>query len=156
MSPVPDILLLAETDNPLQAPVLSACYDYWLTLKENAPMPPRDGFKPRDLVEYLPLISLIDVIEGGADFRYRLVGTCIDEVIGHHYTGLLLSEIANKKSRATRRETYQRCVEEKRTVYTAGSLSNYNKDYRFYQTLLMPFSDDGKSVNILFAAHDSR
>ena len=153
MSKKPDIIATVETDDPLSVPLLRDCHDYWLHLKAGAILPSRQQFKPGDLPQHLPHITLIEVIDHGEDFLYRLIGTKIDEAMGVNYTGMLLSEIPNKDSRTLRFTNYRLCVKERKPVYTAGSLTYYDKDFRHYQTLLMPFSDDGENVDIIFTVH---
>ncbi|MEE8371893.1 MAG: PAS domain-containing protein, partial [Sphingomonadales bacterium] len=61
-------------------------------------MPSRADFQPRETVRFLPLISLIDVLEDGRDYRFRLVGSAVEAMLQTSLTGLKLSEYPHRES----------------------------------------------------------
>jgi hypothetical protein len=54
-------------------------------------MPARNDFTPRDMKAYLRRIHLYDVVDGGRDFRIRLLGTSMTIGMGQDPTGKLMS-----------------------------------------------------------------
>lgn len=66
---------------------------YWQGLRGDAPLPWREAIDPAAIRSLLPYTFLVDVVDRGRDFRYRLVGTDIVAHTPHDNTGLLLSEI---------------------------------------------------------------
>jgi len=65
---------------------------HWRALKGARAMPARADFTPRDLKRCLPVVHIYDVIDGGADFRARLVGTGVYPGLDEDQTGKLVSE----------------------------------------------------------------
>jgi hypothetical protein len=67
-------------------------HDYWTTLAAGRPMPFTSDIDPLAMKPALGYIMLLDVIDGGRDFRYRLYGSRIAAVSGFDVTGRLVSE----------------------------------------------------------------
>ena len=64
-------------------PILAAGFDYWCGL------PRQDGFPDRGDVDpslmpkrILPYVALLEILDGGADARYRLAGQEFNENFG--------------------------------------------------------------------------
>lgn len=48
--------------------------------------PRRSDIDPTEIPRHLPHIHMMDVLDGGADFRYRLIGTAIVQGLGRDNT----------------------------------------------------------------------
>jgi hypothetical protein len=72
---------------PLQAPV--SCHvdlcRYWLAKRGARSMPARSDIDPADIPALLPHIFLVHKSDG--QFRFRLVGTAVEQQIGRGLTG---------------------------------------------------------------------
>ena len=79
----------AET---VEDPDLRATLDYWLRLRGSRKMPSRTEIAPKDIKHALRTIHIYEVVDGGADFRARLVGTGVFPGLATDQTGKLLSE----------------------------------------------------------------
>ena len=55
-------------------------------------MPARAEIAPKDIKRSLHMIHIYEVLDGGADFRARLIGTGVFPGLGANQTGKLLSE----------------------------------------------------------------
>ncbi|MEJ0025218.1 MAG: PAS domain-containing protein [Rhizomicrobium sp.] len=87
--PVPaDILPAASVEDAN----LRFTLDYWGRLKGERRMPARADVLPRDIKHCLRYIHIYDVIDGGADFRARLVGTSVFPGLDDDQTGKLVSQ----------------------------------------------------------------
>lgn len=87
--PVPaDILPAASVVDPALRETLS----YWERLRGPLPMPARAQIVPKDIRGVLRYIHIYDVVEGGADFRARLVGTSVYPGLDTDQTGRLVSQ----------------------------------------------------------------
>jgi hypothetical protein len=74
--------------------VLIALHAYWNHQRRGRAVPDRADIDPVDIgAGLLPHVALVDVIDGGARFRNRLVGTAITERWGFETTGCFLDEI---------------------------------------------------------------
>lgn len=88
----PDIVWNPPVDR-LGAPQLRFLLRYWTDLAGARAMP---GAKEIDALEMRPAlgyINLLDVVEGGEDFRYRVFGSVIAAVAGYDMTGRLVSAL---------------------------------------------------------------
>jgi PAS domain len=65
---------------------------YWTTLAAGRAMPGMAEIDALALRPALGYIALLDVVDGGRDFRYRLYGTVLAAVAGFDMTGRLTSE----------------------------------------------------------------
>lgn len=74
---------------------------------------------PLDLLPALGFIMLLDVLDGGADFRYRLYGSLIAERTGYDWTGHTLSDmIARSFTGIFYAAVYRAVMLRRRPVYT--------------------------------------
>lgn len=66
--------------------------DYWRKLKGERRMPVRTEILPKDIKHCLRYIHIYEVVDGGADFRARLVGTSVFPGLDDDQTGKLVSQ----------------------------------------------------------------
>jgi hypothetical protein len=77
-------------DDPILGPVLA----YWLRKRGTSSMPRKRDIDPTEIdPKTLPNLQIIDVIDDGERFRYRLVGTALVEANGKDYTGRYPEEL---------------------------------------------------------------
>jgi len=67
-------------------------FDHWRKLKGERRMPARAEILPKDIKHCLRYIHIYDVVDGGADFRARLVGTSVFPGLELDQTGKLVSQ----------------------------------------------------------------
>jgi hypothetical protein len=78
----------SDVDNPILAYVLS----YWRHKSSPGRPPSRKDIELRDLKSHLPWVILVDSVDGGEDFRYRVVGTRVAEYFLGDGTGKTVRE----------------------------------------------------------------
>lgn len=86
-TPVDDIGrgFVPVAQNEIKAnPVIDEAYRYWLAQRHGRKFPSRSDISPRGLKNLLRYTALIAVIDGGADYEYRIVGDAC--VLAHGYT----------------------------------------------------------------------
>lgn len=86
----PEIIWSPTVDNLIPAP-LRFLFTYWSGLAGAHPVPLARQIDPLDMRPALGHVSLLDVVNGGRDFRYRLFGTVITAVSDFDMTGRLVS-----------------------------------------------------------------
>jgi len=75
-------------------PILGALYRYWSRCRGRRRVPDRRDIDPLQLgAKLLPHVGLMDIVDGGARVRYRLLGTAIVERFGADPTGKLMDEV---------------------------------------------------------------
>jgi hypothetical protein len=76
----------------MEAAPLAALIEYWSSLREGDALPRADKIDPLGMRRALGYVMLIDAVETGKNFRYRLYGSAVAAVSGFDMTGRLLSE----------------------------------------------------------------
>ena len=75
-------------------PLLRAVYDFYVARRGVRPMPSRADIDPIDMPRAaLPYLVLLEVIDGGARFRWRLTGTEVVSRFGRDATGKFGEEV---------------------------------------------------------------
>jgi hypothetical protein len=107
-----------------------------------------------DIPRLLPYVFLVDVEREPQRFRFRLVGTQICAWAGRDATGLYTDEPAFGPNGGTLTRQYAEVVARGRALYTEQPAARPDRDFIFYDKLVLPLSADGVHVNMLFCATD--
>ena len=78
----------------MEAPPLAALIEYWSSLRVDDALPRADKIDPLGMRRALGYVMLVDAIDNGRDFHYRLYGSAVAAVSGFDMTGRLLSDHA--------------------------------------------------------------
>ena len=135
--------------------VIGAVRDYWASKCRGARLPSREQIRPAEIKAWLPHILLVDVLEGGADFRYRVVGTRIMQDFTTSPTGRRMSDVIAPFGAPAVNETlrvYRGVVEGRAPLQMRGSGAWYAQGAKTFDAVLAPLSDDGERVNMIFGA----
>ncbi len=125
---------------------------YWREKRGDHAMPARADLDPLDIPTLLPIVGLIDVLDGGARFRYRLIGTEIVEVGGHDPTGRFLDEVLPEWGYADYLiGLFREVTRERRPLYGESDFRGPGRMEHRVRRLLMPLSGDGQAVDMIFA-----
>ncbi len=117
-------------------------------------MPLRRDIDPIELKGHLPSLFMLDVIEDGRDFRYRLVGTTIAAMSGRDVTGAKLSTLYHADPDALARiaTLFGPVISERRPVFARGTVFwRPERDFRRFEAGYFPLSTDGETVDIILA-----
>jgi len=115
-------------------------------------MPRRSDIDPAQIPAVLPFIMLLEPEDGR--FRYRLVGSKIEEAYGIYCTGHYMDEVVAGDRRQVAQTTYMTVVETRRPVASRGSFITLKGKDLDVTRLLLPLSEDGESVTMILAAID--
>jgi hypothetical protein len=90
----PPVIIWRPQPTDVELPQLAALLRYWegLPRQTDAPGPHLKLIDPLGMREALGFVALIDILEGGGDFLYRVYGTRIAERYGADLTGRRTSE----------------------------------------------------------------
>jgi hypothetical protein len=145
----PNVELDRQDDWP---PVLAFVRDYWQAKRGSRTMPARNDISPSQLKAQLPHILLADVIEGGVDFRYRLVGTQLRGFFQGEPSAKLMSEImapfGDRTCEATL-QTYRTVVKHRAPLRLTGAGTWFGQKTKLFDAYLAPLSDDGVTPNMV-------
>jgi hypothetical protein len=138
-----------STDWPI---VLAFVRDYWNEKRGARSMPSRNDISPAQLKSQLPHILLADAVEGGLDFRYRLVGTQLRPFFRFEPSGKLISEVTAPFGEATvgaTLEAYRSVIERRAPVRLTGAGSWYGQEPKLFDAFLAPLSDNDVEVSMI-------
>jgi hypothetical protein len=79
----------------LTATQLRQAISYWDQLRAGRRFPARAELNPRQMTKLLPYMSLVKVIDGGADFEHRIVGDIMVQAYRVNIQNRRFSDIAN-------------------------------------------------------------
>jgi hypothetical protein len=122
---------------------LGQLLDYWRALPRTGDLPAVETIDPTALVFILGWLMIIDPIDGGADFTYRLYGSSIAEVMGRDLTGCKLSDSFPGVAAFTS-GVYRDVMRDRRPVLTRHTPPRRIAVSR-WERLILPFAgaDDG-------------
>ncbi len=134
----------------LRSPVNLFGFDYWKRQRGSRSMPSRRDIDPAEITKILPHVFLLDVQQSPLDFRYRLIGTKMDEHMTQRYTGQWMSEIPHQAPPSRIWANCRRVVVERLPLSGDTPYVGRNKEFLTTEDLIMPLSDDGETVDMLF------
>jgi hypothetical protein len=130
---------------------LGQLLDYWRALPRTGDLPAAETIDPAALVFILGWLMIIDPIDGGADFNYRLYGTNIAEVMGRDLTGCKLSDSFPQVA-AFASGVYRNAMRDRRPVLTRHTPPRRIVVSR-WERLILPFAgSDGSVARFLVGA----
>lgn len=147
----------AKPADALVSAQLVTVYDAWKQAAAGRLAPKREEITPAPMKSALPWIWMIDVVEEGRDFRFRVAGDRVIQFMGRRYAGHLLSEFQDQPFFQRMRAILELCVARKQP-FAAGPLPSNLKDKDFLEmeVVVLPLSEDGRSVTGIFGALDVR
>ncbi|MDF1735699.1 MAG: PAS domain-containing protein [Minwuia sp.] len=126
-------------------------YTYWQTMRGDRRIPSRSSFSPAEVPRLLPSLILLDVEPGTGRMVVRVLGTRVATVYGKDYTGRYLDEIYFGANTTSVLDDYGTCARDGVPVLGERNFRNVRDVVYRMERLILPFSDDGKSVNKLIA-----
>ena len=126
---------------------------YWENRRGANAMPRRQDIAPSDMRAHLRHVLLADVIDGGQDFRYRLVGSELQRYFAGNPTGRLMSDALapfGPETVSRTIATYRSVVQRRKPLRIRGSGVLYNQEAKTFDALLAPLAGDGDTANMVF------
>jgi hypothetical protein len=146
------IVVWAPSAEQVNEPPLRCLFDYWSELADGSVLPHHRQIDPLAMRAALGHVMLIDVIEGGHDFRYRLYGSAIARISELDMTGRLMSaHPASSYVAEFALAVSQAVVQRRSPIYTERAPALAAKATR-WRRLAFPLVDDAGEVTRLLAA----
>ena len=141
----PDSDLVTE---PKQA-AISSFADLWLSKCAGDMLPARSDFPTEDLRPWMGNLILMDVLNGGCDFRYRLIGTDIVTVVGRDLTGKLVSECDYDGGYEHVLSSFKLPIDRRCPVFRRGKVIwRSRKSFLNYESVHCPLRTTGDAVEM--------
>lgn len=113
-------------------------------------MPARRDIDTIELREWLGDLILVEVVEGGASYRYRVYGTKLVDLFGHELTGKAVSHFASARQPLIVGD-YDQVRRERKPVYFDRQVVIRGERVRV-QILTLPLSANDAEVDMILAA----
>jgi hypothetical protein len=132
-------------------PRLARLAALWLEQAQEGRIPARGAFGPEALhaLGVLPNVMLVEVIDGGARFRYRLVGTEITTATARDATGKFFDELYAPRTLKNRTAALRWVLRERRPLRTTDHLDVQGREHIGYEALVAPLGDGGSDIALL-------
>lgn len=125
-------------------------YRLWQAKRRGGGIPARSDFGLDDLRTLMGSIAILDVIDGGADFRFRLYGSNIASAYRGEMTGKSVRDY-RPHFYAKIAPGYLRCVDTRTPHYDEIEVDDQMMLYR-WERLVLPLAADGTTVDMLLVA----
>ncbi len=123
---------------------------YWLGLRGARALPARRDLDPLALsAPILPRLWIVDCEAGGTCFRFRLAGEEINATFGFPVRGLTLADAFPDRLRASVQARFERIAREACGCHCVGTVYVENERNGHGERLILPLSEDGRSVTQL-------
>jgi hypothetical protein len=146
----------AVVDPPtIKEPLLNAVREYWRSKCAGRRMPRRADLDVLEMRAFMGSMFLFDVIDGGRDFRFRLIGTHLVEKFGRDSTGKTFNEVYSGGDPGAvnwLRGVYERVATEAVPIWSRAPLDQVGRDFVVSTAIHLPLSADGATVNMIFGA----
>ena len=121
------------------------------------PLPDRHAIDPGEIVQHLPWIFMVDVLEGGADYRYRLLGTGIVAANYRDATGRSFRDLYgdDRTKLAGARLGFDQARVTAGPAFTSGR-AFWRPDWAYdrFESAFLPLSTGGDSIDISGSASE--
>jgi hypothetical protein len=125
---------------------LRVVLEYWSGLARHGALPHYRQVDPAEMRNALGYVMLVDAVDGGRDFRYRLYGSIIARISGADMTGRLLSwHHASPYVAEFAIAVYRAAALRRRPIYTERTPVLAERTTR-WQRLALPLRDDSDEV----------
>jgi hypothetical protein len=141
------------TDDPPFRPCdrrLIDLYRLWQSKCRNGRLPARADFTVDDLRPLMGRIAILDVVDGGADFRFRLYGSDIARAYRGEMTGKSVREY-RPHFYAKIAPGYQDVVATRKPRYDEMQVDDEMMLYR-WERLVLPLASDGTTIDMILVA----
>jgi hypothetical protein len=136
-------------------PRLFELYGYWRSRRGDRFAPARGDVDPADIPRLLPHLLLIEIF--GRRYRYRLVGTEVEQHFGCAMQGRHVDELMRGEYLGYISSLFERLIAERAPVYTESAYSPANgrqpggDDFLRTKRQMLPLSSAGESVDMVLA-----
>jgi len=150
------------TLDELESPVVKLGAKYWQSLRGTKRFPSRRELRPREFASILRNTLLVRVIDGGADFEFRIVGEEQARTYALPFAGKRLSEFAPSDVAYcyALKGLFGHVAEHGEPVAVRGTMGNAsaNVQFAYCESLFLPLGESGGAVDHLlgFSAYVPR
>jgi len=121
----------------------------WRSKQTGDLLPGRADFDWAELQPWFGNIIMMDVLDGGIDFRYRLVGSLLVRAVGRDLTGRRISESDYDGARENVLRSFQAPIQTGAPVFRRGEVVwRPDRSWKKYESVHCPLASDGRAVDM--------
>jgi len=141
----PDADLVSDPE----AEAIQSFAELWHSKCGDDSLPARSDFPAEELRPWMGNLILMDVVDDGRDFRYRLVGTDIVRIVGRDLTGRRVSECDYEGGRDHVLSSFNLPIEKRCPVFRRGRVTwRSRKSYLDYESVHCPLRTTGAAIDM--------
>lgn len=129
-------------------PAIAETARYFQQLAPYDTLPRRHDFRPNHVPGLLGYYFLIEVVEGGKDYRFSIAGEHMSLLFGTDVTNMYLSQVGTEDLRSRLKRTYDAVVASHSFHYVRGRYSWDDRTVAI-ERLLVPMSDPEGHLNTI-------
>lgn len=133
----------------MTASICEAALEYWNRIRGDLPLPRRDQFDPFDIPRLLPFVVFLEVVDGGRDFRYRVIGSDARAHFFENYTGRMMGDLAHVEPEGPLLTKLRTAVSGKQPQRVPAEYVGPLQDIRKQDEIVLPLSDATGTVSHL-------
>ena len=135
---------------PRQSPI-TAFHHYWTQIKPKDRLPGRQDLDPVDIPKVVSWLFLAEVLREAdrLDFRYRLIGTSNNRLVGKDATGMTVSEAFAPEAAEAICEHYRVTVLQRRPTFWRTDVPTRERRFVHCIRAVFPLARDGETVDML-------
>jgi len=146
---IPDFWVRLDPELNCQDKAAQSLLDYWRSKRSGDRLPGRKDIDPVELKRHLANVILIDVEHDPLRLRYRLIGTSITRAMNRDSTGRYYDEIYPRKLLSDIYKSFEWIFEHRQPLRTYGEAFYPDRNFYTYETLNMPMSSDGETIDMV-------
>lgn len=140
----------------LSDPKIRKVYDYWSGKCRGDLLPARGEIDPVDIYDCLSWLMILDVIDGGRDFRIRLAGSQVEEAHDRTLKGVMLGELGEGAELAAMLERLRAVVAGRTPDFRPASLAMVGRSFLEFERVALPLAENGGAVSHLLCCYAPR
>lgn len=140
---------IVERADSLSSERLQRLFEYWTQLRGTRFAPARSELNPADMKDQLGWVWLMDVVDGGADFRFRMGGDRVVQFFGERLSGNTLSAVQMRAPEffGRFRDLVTQATATRKAAAAGPAQTAYElRAFLEVEALILPLSDDGVTV----------
>jgi hypothetical protein len=138
----------------LESDPVRAGVQYWNELRGTRRFPARSELAPPKMTKFLRNLVLVRVLDGGADYEYRVVGDAHVQAQGFNFRHMRLKQIEETRVDFTTRATYEHVRTTALPFAIRGWIGRYVPQSRFayHETAFLPMGMSGVVDHLLIVS----
>jgi len=126
--------------------VVDEAIAYWARIGGATRTPARTEFDPCHIPRLLPHVVFFGVVDGGLDFRFRVIGDVARSFFFENYTGRLVRDLPHVEPEGPLIENFRRAVQTGRPVRRPVEYVGPQADFKKFDEVVLPLSGPDRLV----------